>query len=86
MADACVATGLTPVDKDIARNLEATAAEAVAALRRASVRDWLDELQAGGDALKSDEAAYVMNCSTDTARRRAEAAAGKPIAVLQTAA
>ena len=48
-------------------------------------RDWLDEaLDPHGDGLKSDEVGHIMDCSSDTARRRAEAAAaaGKPIAIL----
>jgi hypothetical protein len=71
---------------DLAGHLEAAA---VILRQCAPGRDWLDEvLDAGGDALKSDEAAYVADMSTDTMRRRAEAAAdaGRPIAVLMAGA
>jgi hypothetical protein len=71
---------------DLANRLEAITTEAAAALRQpAPERDWLDEaLDPHGDGLKSDEAGFVMGCSADTARRRAEAAAaaGKPIGIL----
>ena len=77
-------------NSDLAGRLEADVAEAAAALRQiAPGRDWLDQLlDADGDALKSDEAAYVADMSTDTMRRRAEAAAdaGRPIAVLMAGA
>jgi len=77
-------------NSDLAGRLEADVAEAAAALRQiAPGRDWLDQLlDADGDALKSDEAAYVAGMSTDTMRRRAEAAAdaGRPIAVLMAGA
>jgi len=65
------------VDKDLAYRLEAIAAEAAVALRLASKpRDWLDEiLDADGDGLKSDEAAYVAGVHIDTIRDRAKAAA-----------
>jgi hypothetical protein len=70
----------------LANRLEAITAEAAAVLRQPMpARDWLDEaLDPHGDGLKSDEAGYVMGCSADTARRRAESAAaiGKPIAIL----
>jgi hypothetical protein len=71
---------------DLAGHLEAAA---VILRQCAPGRDWLDEvLDAGGDALKSDEAAYVADMSADTVRRRAEAAAdaGRPIAVLMAGA
>jgi hypothetical protein len=80
--------GLTVIDNpaQLAEHLEAAA---VVLRQCAPGRDWLDEvLDAGGDALKSDEAAYVADMSTDTMRRRAEAAAdaGRPIAVLMAGA
>jgi hypothetical protein len=71
---------------DLANRLE----EAAAALRSIEpARDWLDEINdAAGDALRSDEAAFIWDIHVDTMRDRtkAAAAAGKPIAVLQTAA
>jgi hypothetical protein len=71
---------------DLADRLEATTAEAAAALRlQVAPKDWLDEILAdGGDGLKSDEAAFIAGCSPDTIHRRAKAAAaaGKPIGVL----
>jgi hypothetical protein len=72
--------------RDLAGHLEAAA---VILRQCAPGRDWLDQiLEANGDALKSDDAAFVAGVSADTARRRAEAAAvaGKPIAVLMAGA
>jgi hypothetical protein len=70
----------------IADRIEAAAGEAAAALREiVQPRDWIDELCAdGGDALKSDDAAFIADVSSDTIRRYAAAAAlaGHPIAVL----
>jgi hypothetical protein len=78
------------MNDDLVRRLEAVTAEAVAVLGTfAPGRDWLDEiLDRDGDALRSDEAAFVWNVSVDTARRRAEIAAEtrKPIAVLMAGA
>jgi hypothetical protein len=73
---------------DLANRLEATVAEVTAALRQATpVRDWLDELEAGGDALKTDEAAFIANVHVDTIRKRAEAAATtKAVGVLMAGA
>jgi len=69
--------------RDLADHLEATAAQAVTALRLiAPGRDWLDELHdPHGDGLRSHEAAYIADVSVDTICRRAEAATrvGKPI-------
>jgi hypothetical protein len=71
---------------ELADHLEAAATQAANALRLVTpARDWLDEiLDASGDGLRSHEAAYIADVSTDTVRRRAEAAtlAGKPIGVL----
>jgi hypothetical protein len=74
---------------DLADRLEAAAAEATAVLRQIAAtsrdRDWVDEVvDAGGDGLKSDEAAYVAGVHVDTLRRRAEAAAltDRPIGYL----
>jgi hypothetical protein len=70
---------------DLADHLEAAAIQAATALRQSPGRDWLDELlDYSGDALRSDQAAYVWDTSDDTIRRRAEAAAltGKPIGYL----
>src|ERR1035437_211013 len=71
---------------DLAGHLEAAA---VILRQCAPGRDWLDQiLEANGDALKSDDAAFVAGVSADTMRGRAEAAAvaGKPIAVLMAGA
>lgn len=71
---------------ELADHLEATATQAVTALRLVTpARDWLDEiLHASGDGLRSHEAAYIADFSTDTVCRRAEAAAliGRPIGYL----
>ena len=67
---------------DLAGHLEAAA---VILRQCAPGRDWLDEaLDAGGDAVKSDAAAYIADVSSSTMCRRAEAAAaaGRPIGVL----
>jgi hypothetical protein len=72
--------------RDLAGHLEAAA---VILRQCAPGRDWLDQiLEANGDALKSDDAAFIADVSPDTVRRRAEAAAvaGKPIAVLMAGA
>jgi hypothetical protein len=70
----------------IADRLEAAAGEAAAALREiAQPRDWIEELYADdGDALKSDDAAFIADVSSDTIRRYAVAAAlaGHPIGIL----
>lgn len=62
------------------------ATEAADAMRSiALARDWLDQLiDIDGDALKSDEAAYIAGVHSDTMRRRAESAAlaGRPIGIL----
>ncbi len=77
-------------DLDLINRIEAVAAEAVAVLRAtAPSRDWLDEvLDDSGDALKTDEAAFVMGVHIDTMRDRAKAAAsaGKPIGFLMASA
>jgi len=73
------------VTDDLAHRLQAVAAEVVTALRQVSApRDWLDELEAGGDAVKADEAAFIADVSVDTVRRMAIAASegGKPIGIL----
>jgi hypothetical protein len=76
--------------RDHADQLEAAAAQAVAALRLVVPgRDWLDELlNAGGDGLKSAEAAYIAGTSDSTVRRAAMAAAltDKPIGILMAGA
>jgi len=63
-------------DLDLVPRLEAAAStvtEAAAVLRQtAPVRDWIDELEAGADAIKTDEAAYIANVHVDTIRKRAE--------------
>jgi hypothetical protein len=81
------------IDRDLISRLEtATAAttEAVERLKRiSSGRDWVDELvDSDGDGLKTDAAAFVMGCSPDTARRRAEiaSAAGKHLGCLMAGA
>jgi hypothetical protein len=72
--------------RDLADQLEATTAQAVAALRLAVPgRDWIDEiLDAGGDGLTSTEAADIADTSVSTICRRAADAAliHKPIAIL----
>jgi hypothetical protein len=77
-------------DPSLADRLEATAAQAIAALRLvAPARDWLDELlDASGDGLTSSSAAYIADVSTDTICRRAEAAAStdRPIGILMAKA
>jgi len=77
-------------DPDLIERLQSVTADAVATLRKiAAPRDWLDEVfAADGDALKSDEAAYIWDVHVDTARRRAEAAAatGKPVGLLMAGA
>jgi hypothetical protein len=75
--------------RDLAEHLEAVATQAVTALRQSPGRDWLDEiLDASGDGLRSHEAAYIADVSTDTVCRRAEAAAltGRPIGYLMAGA
>lgn len=67
---------------DIAERLEGIVAE----LRQVDAdHDWLAQyLAADGDAIKSDEAAFIADCSTDTVVLRARRAAGTdaPIAIL----
>jgi hypothetical protein len=75
---------------ELADHLEAAATQAANALRLVTpARDWLDEiLDASGDGLRSHEAAYIADVSTDTVCRRAEAAAliGRPIGYLMAGA
>jgi hypothetical protein len=78
------------MDTELADHLEAVATQAAIALRLVTpARDWLDEiLDASGDGLRSHEAAYIADFSTDTVCRRAEAAAltNKPIGILMAGA
>jgi hypothetical protein len=78
------------VGGDLAHRLETVAAEAAAALRRLDApRDWLDEvLDLGGDALKSDEAAFVAGCHVDTllGRCKIAAATDRPLGTLMAGA
>lgn len=70
---------------ELADHLEAAASEAVQALRRLDQpRDWVDEIQPGGDVLRVDGAAFVAGIHPDTLRDRAKAASasGKPIGYL----
>ena len=63
-------------DPDLIARLEAATADAVAALRTIPVSsDWVSAF-GDGDAIGTDEAAYIWNCVPETVRRRAEAAAG----------
>jgi hypothetical protein len=63
-------------DPDLIARMEAATAEAVAALRKVPVSsDWVSAF-GDGDAIGTDEAAYIWNCVPETVRRRAEAAAG----------
>src|SRR5258708_35320456 len=63
-------------DSDLIARLETAATEAVAALRlRPASDDWVSAF-VDGDAIGTDEAAYIWNCVPETIRRRAEAAAG----------
>ena len=63
-------------DPDLIERLEAATREAVAALRKIPASgDWVSAF-AEGDAIGTDEAAYIWNCVPETVRRRAEAAAG----------
>jgi hypothetical protein len=63
-------------DSDLIARLEAAATEAVAALRLCPAsNDWVSAFE-DGDAIGTDEAAYIWNCVPETVRRRAEAAAG----------
>ena len=68
----------------------AAAADAIAALQTIDAPlDWVDEvIDADGDAIKTDEAAYIAAVSADTIRRRADAAAaaGKPFGILMAGA
>jgi hypothetical protein len=67
---------------DAAARAATQAADAIRSI--ALARDWLDQLDIDGDALKSDEAAYIGGVHPDTMRRRAESAAlaGRPIGIL----
>jgi hypothetical protein len=64
-------------DSDLIARLETAATEAVAALRRRrpASDDWVSAF-VDGDAIGTDEAAYIWDCVPETVRRRAEAAAG----------
>jgi hypothetical protein len=63
-------------DSDLIERLEAVSSEAVAVLRtRPASSDWVSAFE-DGDAIGTDEAAYIWNCVPETVRRRAEAAAG----------
>jgi hypothetical protein len=57
----------------------AAAADAIAALQTIDAPlDWVDEvIDADGDAIKTDEAAYIAAVSADTIRRRADDELGK---------
>ena len=62
-------------DYDLIERLEAVATEAVAVLRlRPVTGDWVSAF-GDGDAIGTDEAAYIWDCVPETVRRRAEAAA-----------
>jgi hypothetical protein len=67
-------------DQDIANRLTGLAA---AVQRRPPVRDWVDAY-CEGSAFGSEVAAAIFGCSTDTAVRRANAAAekGQPLGIL----
>jgi hypothetical protein len=63
-------------DSDLIERLEAVATEAVAVLRlRPETGDWVSAF-GDGDAIGTDEAAYIWDCVPETVRRRAEAAVG----------
>jgi hypothetical protein len=70
-------------DPDLIARMEATTAEAVAALRKLPMSsDWVSAFE-DGDAIGTDEAAYIWNCVPETVRRRAAVAAGtnRPLGV-----
>lgn len=63
-------------DPTLIARLESATAGAVAALRQRPVSDdWVSAFE-DGDAIGTDEAAYIWNCAPETVRRRAEAVAG----------